>query len=86
MIITQDETRNHLHNPQGHESPKHTAQVLTRPTDFGTLMDSPTETKGHTYTCTNQWEQGTGVRDESSGGIRDIHNMTVMYFIHPSYQ
>jgi hypothetical protein len=30
MIITRDETHNHLRNPQGHESPKHTAQVLTR--------------------------------------------------------
>jgi hypothetical protein len=30
MILTQDEARNHLRNPQGHESPKHTAQVLTR--------------------------------------------------------
>ena len=30
MIITRDETRDHLRNPQGHESSKHTAQVLTR--------------------------------------------------------
>ena len=30
MINTREETHNHLRNPQGHERPKHTAQVLTR--------------------------------------------------------
>jgi hypothetical protein len=30
------------------------------------------ETRGHTYTSTSQWKQGTGVRNESSGGIRGI--------------
>ena len=52
MINTRDETRNHLRNPQGHESQN-------------TLIDSPMETKGHTY---------TDVRNESSGGIRDRYS------------
>ena len=30
------------------------------------------ETKGHTYSSANQWEQGIGVRNESSQGICDI--------------
>lgn len=34
MINTRDETRNHLINPQGHERPKHTAQVLTPKPNF----------------------------------------------------
>lgn len=43
------------------------------PTDIGTIIDKTMETKGHIYTNTNQWEYGTGVRDESSRGIRDMY-------------
>ena len=71
MINTQDETRNHLRNPQGHESPKHTAQVLTQPTDTVTIIDRTLVNQGYTYTITNPWEQGPGLGNESSGGIRD---------------
>jgi hypothetical protein len=73
MINTWDENRNHLCNPQGHESPKHTAQVLTRINIHSNNNRQITETKGHTYTSTNQWELGTGVRDERSGGLRDSY-------------
>ena len=53
MINTRDETRNHLRNPQGHESPKHTAQVLTR-------------TNGH---CENNRQPNGNQRCQSLGDV-----------------
>ena len=56
MINTQDETRNHLRNPQGPESPKHTAQVLARTNGHcnnNALHHG--EQRAHIYKY-NQWE------------------------------
>ena len=56
MINTWDETRNNLRNPQWHESQNTQHRYSHAPMDNVTIMDSPMENKGHTYTSTNQWE------------------------------
>ena len=78
MFNTQDETCNHLRNPQWHESQNTQHRYSHTPMDIVTIINSPLETKGHTYTSTNQWEQGTGVRNESSGGIRDNQQPSIL--------
>jgi hypothetical protein len=56
MINTRDKTRNHLHNPQRHESPKYTAQVLTRTNlHCNNNRQDHGEQRAHLYKY-HQWE------------------------------
>jgi hypothetical protein len=52
MINTWDGTRNHLLNPQRHESQNTQHRYSHAPTDIVTLIDSPMETKWHIFTNT----------------------------------
>ena len=47
MINTLDETRNHLRNPEWHESQNTQHRYSQAPTDIKTIVDSPIEIKGH---------------------------------------
>ena len=56
MIITWDETRNHLRNPQWHESQNTQHRYSHAPTDIVTIIDRTLVNQGHTYTITYHWE------------------------------